>query len=80
MKSWAEVSEAKRGAAELLARAAARLQAPGAEPGDLFDALADARIATMTLTGVANVAESMRAAELRMPDVKRLRCGEGVAA
>lgn len=75
MKSWAEVSEAKRGAAELLSRAALKLQGPGAEPVDIFEALADARIATMTLSGVANVAEGMRAAELRVPDVKRLRAG-----
>lgn len=72
MKSWAEVSAAKRGVAEMLSRAAMKLQGPGAEPVDLWEALADARIATLTLTGVANVAEGMRAAELRVPDVKRL--------
>lgn len=79
MSTWAAIVESKRGAAELLKRAAERLEECGAEEDDLLEAMAAASSAKLALQGCLNAAAVMRKAASGAVDAKMLRAGKEAA-
>lgn len=77
LETWHAVSEAKHGAAELLARAALVLQGPGASIGEIREALSDATAARLALIGCENAVEKLMQRQLAVVDAQMMRAEGG---
>jgi hypothetical protein len=73
---WSDANESKRSAAALLRDAATKLDRPGAQIGDIDDALADIAVARLALTGCRARVAMKSAQEYAAVDVKSLAAGE----
>ena len=77
LDTWHAVSEAKHGAAEMLARAALVLQGPGAAIDEIREALSDATAARLSLIGCENAVEKLMQRQLALVDGKMLQSEGG---